>query len=206
MDRQSPPVFDETIRKNYAFFVNDDFKVTPRLTVNLGLRYEYHPYWNGILSVFDIKSGKIVVPDGYLSKVSPLYPKNFVDIVTAGQAGYASKTLLPTDKNNFAPRVGLAYRPWGNNTVIRTGFGIFYDNLVYKVDNAGSPYTVSEPSFTQPGQQSNRRSAAGVSARRQWSCQRESPDRHTQSDRHDPSQYLFQSEPLERPAVVEPVV
>ena len=150
MSRRSPPIFNETIRNTYDWFVMDDFKVNSKLTVNLGLRYEYHPYWTGTLSAFDLATGRIVVPDGYLNRVSPLYPKGFVDIVEASQAGYPSRTLIRNDRNNFAPRIGVAYRPWGNTTVFRSGFGIFYDNVVFKADAAGSPYTVSEPEFTNP--------------------------------------------------------
>ena len=122
MSRESPPIFNETIRSTYDLFVMDDFKVNPKLTVNLGLRYEYHPYWTGTLSAFDIATGSIVVPDGYLSKVSPLYPAGFVPIVEASKAGYPGKTLIQTDTNNFAPRIGSGLPPVGNE--YRVPFGV----------------------------------------------------------------------------------
>lgn len=152
-DRNGPPVASDPIRTAYDFFVTDEFRVNSRLTLSLGLRYEYHPYWhdtNGLLSTFDIKSGKIVVPNGALSKVNPLYPKDFAEVVEAKALGYPGQTLLASDKNNFAPRIGLAYRPWGNNTVFRAGWGIYYDSSAYTVSDAGSPFSVGEPGFTNP--------------------------------------------------------
>jgi|GEM_PF-217138 len=141
-------------RWGYDFFVTDDFKVNSRLTLNLGVRYELHPNWtepNGLLSNFDINTGRIVVPNGSLSKVSPLLPSGFVQVVEAQDASYPGQTLIETDKNNFAPRFGFAYRPWGENTVVRGGFGIFYD-VVTTSANAGTgvPFIISEPSFTNP--------------------------------------------------------
>lgn len=149
------PIKQERIWWGYDSFVTDDFKVTPRLTLNLGMRYEYHRPWtetSNRLSIFDADLGKIVVPDGSLKYVSPLVPKGYVDVVEASQTNgrWDPTTLLHADRNNFSPRVGLAYRPWGQNTVIRGGFGIYYD-IVPRVPSAvGIPYVISEPSFTNP--------------------------------------------------------
>ena len=151
--RAFPTLKLERKRYQYDFYVNDDFKVSPRLTLNLGLRYEYHPYWrekNGLGSIFDIDSGKIVVPDGSLSEVSPLFPLDYVDVVEAGKFGLAGKTIISNDKNNFAPRIGAAYRPWGNDTVFRGGFGIYYDMGPRDINFGGLPYVLNEPAYTNP--------------------------------------------------------
>ncbi len=140
-------------RWGYDFFATDDLKLTPRLTLNLGIRYELHPYWtegNGRFAVFDVDRGKIVVTNGSLSKVSPLLPRGYVDVIEAKDAGLPGQTLVRTDRNNFAPRIGFAFRPWGNNTVVRGGFGIFYDVVPRALTAAGSPFVVNEPSFTNP--------------------------------------------------------
>lgn len=151
--RAFPPELIQRLRWGGDFYVTDDFKVTPKLSLNLGLRYEYHPGWSersGRQAVFDIATGKIVVPDGSLNLVSPLMPRGYVDVVEASQAGYDSSTLLTTDKGNFAPRVGIAYRPWGNNTVIRTGYGLFFDVVARSVTAGGAPFVLNEPAATNP--------------------------------------------------------
>ena len=56
VSRASEPLFLESLRNAYDFFIQDDFKVTPKLTVNLGLRYEYHPYWHGKADCFPIST------------------------------------------------------------------------------------------------------------------------------------------------------
>jgi outer membrane receptor protein involved in Fe transport len=101
--RANPTVNTDRLRWGYDFFVTDDYKLSSKLTLNLGLRYELHPNWtdaNGYLSAFDLKTGKIVVPDGALSKVSPLMPRGYVDVVEASAAGYpgGKKQFRATDR------------------------------------------------------------------------------------------------------------
>ncbi|MGH9751248.1 MAG: carboxypeptidase regulatory-like domain-containing protein, partial [Blastocatellia bacterium] len=151
--RSFAPLRQDRLRHQYDFFFSDDFKVSPKLTLNFGLRYEYHPGWtekNGYLSNFDIESGKIVVKDGSLGLVSPLFPRNYVDVVEASSLGLPGNTLIRTDKNNFVPRFGLAYRPWGNNTVIRGGIGIYFDVVPREAAMATVPFVVNEEPFDNP--------------------------------------------------------
>ncbi len=152
--RSSPPLRVDRNRWSYDFYALDDWKLMPKLTLSLGLRYELHFNWrenNNLISMFDVKSGDIVVPDGSLSKVSPIFPKAYVGIVEASSLGLPGRKLIRGDYNNFAPRIGLAYRP-GNKTVVRTGFGMFYDVVpfVYALQFGGSPYILTEPSYTNP--------------------------------------------------------
>ncbi|MGH9838867.1 MAG: hypothetical protein ACREEM_08795, partial [Blastocatellia bacterium] len=147
-------VVEERGKWNHDFFVTDNFKLTPKLTLSLGLRYELHPFWveqNGRYANFDLETGRIVVPDGALSQVSPLLPSGFVDVIEASTAGFHPKALINTDKNNFAPRLGVAWRPFDENTVIRAGFGVFYDVTTVGA-TAGSivPFVISQPAFTNP--------------------------------------------------------
>lgn len=151
--RAPAPLDAPFVHRAYDFFITDDWKFSPRLTLNLGVRYELHQPWgsgNGLASLFDLKTGQIVVQDGSLSKVSPLMPLNYVKVVEASQAGYSGSALFGSDKNNFAPRLGVAWRPWGDRTVFRAGFGIFYDIVPTSIDRAGTPFSVNEPSFTNP--------------------------------------------------------
>jgi hypothetical protein len=151
--RALPNVLISRLRWAQDYFITDDFKLTPSLTLNIGMRYEYHPGYSEALgqqSVFDIGTGKIVVPDGALTRVSPLLPRGYVDVIEARQAGMPGGTLLRGDRNNFAPRFGLAWRPFGPNTVFRAGYGIFYDVVPRAVGAGGSPFVINEPGYTNP--------------------------------------------------------
>ena len=141
------------LRWGYDFFVTDEYKITPKLTANIGMRYELHPAWsstNGLASAFDPATGKIVIEDGSQNKISQYFPSNYVGIEMASQAGYRAGSLIKTDTNNWAPRVGLAWRPWDDKTVIRAGFGIFYDVVPTQVSMGSAPFSVSPAGYTNP--------------------------------------------------------
>ncbi len=89
-------------------FVQDDWKVTPRLTLNLGLRYELYPEYPWV-EVGDRQS------------VLLLGSQQIVQVGTNG----IPRSGAALDTNNFAPRIGLAYRAT-NKTVIRAAYAIFY--------------------------------------------------------------------------------
>jgi hypothetical protein len=149
--RAAAPFLISRVRWNYDFFVTDEWKIRQNLTLNLGLRYELHPSWSeaqGRQALFDVTSGKVVVPDGSVGKVSPLLPRGYVDVVEASSLGFHRKLLLTNDVNNFAPRIGIAWRPVGPNTVIRTGYGIFYDIIPRTTSAGGAPFVINEPTYT----------------------------------------------------------
>lgn len=138
------------VNRDFALFVQDDWKVTRKLTLNLGLRYEYNPPYhdnNSLLFNFDPATGRVIVPnDKALNSVNPLFPRNLAPIVTASQAGIP-ESLYYTDLNNLVPRFGFAYRPFANShTVIRGGYGIYVDDLTSQLWRlgAGGPYVSSE--------------------------------------------------------------
>jgi outer membrane receptor protein involved in Fe transport len=90
----------------YSNYFQDDWKVTPRLTVNLGLRYDFAtwPYEGADrMANFDPKTGQTF---------------------TVANSPYG-RSLVKSDKNNFAPRLGLAYQ-LTQKTVVRAGYGRFY--------------------------------------------------------------------------------
>ncbi|HZO57315.1 MAG TPA: TonB-dependent receptor [Bryobacteraceae bacterium] len=115
----------------WGVYAQDQFKVSSRLTVNYGVRMQVqHPYTDtlGALYSWDPKTNALVVMDEGLKIVNNLFPKD-IPVVTASQAGYPS-TLVRFNKFNAQPRVGFAYKPFGEKTVLRGGYGI-YTNLIY---------------------------------------------------------------------------
>ena len=120
-----------------GFFFQDDWKVTPRLTLNLGVRYELiTPFVDNrdLMVNFDPNfvdqstgvRGRFVVPS---EKTLPFLDTRIADtrpVVTAAQSGLdIGRGLIRMDKNNIAPRVGLAFR-LGEKSVIRGGWGLYY--------------------------------------------------------------------------------
>jgi len=154
MTRAFPATQVNRVRWNHGFFFQDTFRPTPKLTLTLGLRWDAVLPWteqNNFLAAFDEKTGKIVVPDAALSKVSPLMPTGYIDVIGASAAGYPANTLVRSDLNNWQPRLGFAYRPWDNNTVFRGGFGLAYNTAPPGVSTgAVVPFIISEPSYTNP--------------------------------------------------------
>ncbi len=112
-----------------AFF-NDDWKVARKLTLNLGVRWEVNRMpWdvNDRLGSYVPELNQLVLAgDRNLPDDFAELAENFDlagRISTAGEHGFG-RSVIKTDWNNFAPRVGLAYR-LTDKTVVRTGYGIF---------------------------------------------------------------------------------
>lgn len=151
MARSFPTVPFERLIRTYAGYASDVWKVTPRLTLTYGMRYQYYAVpkdKNGREALFDPATASIVVPDGSLKLVSKLLPSGYVKVVEASQAGYPA-SLLEADKNNFAPRLSLAWRVWGNHTVVRAATGLYYDNAPPDPAlGAIVPFLIAEPAFT----------------------------------------------------------
>ncbi|MBN9658411.1 MAG: carboxypeptidase regulatory-like domain-containing protein [Acidobacteria bacterium] len=135
-----------------GWWIQDDFKVNQRLTLNLGLRWDVNfpgkadgdLYYN-----FDPKTGNLVLPNQQaIDAIVPVFPKT-IKTVTAAQAGFPSR-LRKADMNNFAPRIGFAYRPWGDKTVIRGAYGIYTNeiSLSYLVGLAWSSPWGGNETFT----------------------------------------------------------
>jgi hypothetical protein len=151
MSRAFPAVNQNQFRWTQGYFFTDEWRVNPKLTLTLGLRWDAQLPWgeaNNLLAVFDLPSGKIAVPNGMLGRVNALFPRGYVDVVEASQVGRPDR-LIRTDWNNWQPRVGFAYRPW-NNTVLRGGFGLAYNQAPRGVATAGLPYVLNEPDYTNP--------------------------------------------------------
>ena len=108
-----------------APFIDDNWQVNDRLSLQLGLRWEYLAPWaeqNGVEAAFDATTGKI----GY-NALPATMPAALVPLVHQ-EAGYFPDGILQKDLNNFGPRVGVAYN-LTERMVLRSGFGVYYDNL-----------------------------------------------------------------------------
>lgn len=124
---------------HHGYFIQDDWKVSPRLTLSFGLRYELHPPFtekNFNITNFDRPTGNAVVPNEEARRAaSPGFVASIGTnkVVTAAEAGVA-EVLRTTDYNNFAPRLGFAFRPFNNTkTVIRGGYGIYTISILGSV-------------------------------------------------------------------------
>ncbi|WP_321469930.1 carboxypeptidase-like regulatory domain-containing protein [uncultured Paludibaculum sp.] len=107
------PAHTSTDLKNFwqGYFVNDDWKVTSNLTLNLGMRYDYfQPYKQSDDKMVNIEQNGFIVAG-----------------LTTPQTSAYGRALIAPDRNNIGPRFGFAYRPkFTNDAVIRGGYGIYY--------------------------------------------------------------------------------
>ncbi|PYT32732.1 MAG: TonB-dependent receptor [Acidobacteria bacterium] len=125
----------------YFFYVQDDFKVTSKLTLNLGMRYEFISMpreRRDAEANYNIATGTFDIPKG---RTDPL-PDTFFPEITVNRN--APRQLVPQDRNNFAPRVGFAYQ-LTPKTVIRSGYGIFYSS--YEAGPLSIPNPGNNPPF-----------------------------------------------------------
>lgn len=100
------------------FFVQDDWKVTRRLTLNIGLRYEVS------LPAVE-KNNKIA---NFVLGSAPGFPQ--LELAGADGSSWSDRALQSTSYRNLAPRFGFAYSLPDNRTVLRGGYGIFYSNIL----------------------------------------------------------------------------
>ncbi|HKS65697.1 MAG TPA: TonB-dependent receptor [Candidatus Acidoferrales bacterium] len=122
-------------QRQYALFAQDEWRVTPQLTLTLGLRYEY--------------TSPETDTHGYTFTIIPgLQSQRLVnaptDLVFPGDPGAPRGWYFP-DYKNIGPRVGFAWDPFGNGkTSVRGGFGMFYDTL----NGWMSDWATDEPPFS----------------------------------------------------------
>jgi Carboxypeptidase regulatory-like domain/TonB dependent receptor-like, beta-barrel/TonB-dependent Receptor Plug Domain len=152
--------------RQYAGFLQDDWKVTDKVVLNLGVRYDYGtPFFSPTneLSMFDVDQAQLVI---------------------AGQNG-VSRYIVPPDKNNFATRLGVTYQP-NPKTSLRGGFGVFYTPETAKRDEVRhNPPFYRAGLVLRPVEVLRSRSAAAARAR-------SLPDRLRHLDRRqEPDNRLF---------------
>lgn len=145
------PVPTSTRLSNWwqSFFFNDDWRVTNRLTVNVGMRYDYFgPYYQADDKMVNITQNGYIVGNLFNPSNSPF-----------------GRALIKPDRNNWGPRIGLAWRPaLLNDTVVRAGYGVYYtpqiSNAIFAMAEGaqataganivGSPSGVPDLFFSNP--------------------------------------------------------
>jgi hypothetical protein len=161
---------NDGLTNHYNGYAQDSFRVSQKLTLEYGLRFEFHPGYtdaSGNIGNFDPNykgSGAVIYPDGYSNLLATGFLESAnacptlgsttgpslngapcMPVLSASQAGLPNS--LRTAPVRFLPRFGFAYRPFGNKTVIRGGFS------VYNTEVLGSIYyaltgTVQSATFT----------------------------------------------------------
>jgi len=136
------------LRNHYAgVFAQDTWQISPKLTLNYGLRWDLLPPWSEKFNQMQTLS---------LGQQSAVYPGAPAGLVFPGDPGIPN-TLAPASHTNFAPRVGIAWSP-GTKTSFRASYGVFYtafEGLSAGIMSANPPYgydynSVAPPLFTSP--------------------------------------------------------
>jgi trimeric autotransporter adhesin len=111
---------------SFDLYVQDDWRIFARLTLNLGVRYEY----NGPYTEAQDRIANLEVGPNFSSAV-PVVPTGAVLPPNSGTFATSSlPSLIHPDRNNFAPRIGIAWKPF-QKTVVRAGYGINYNLAQY---------------------------------------------------------------------------
>lgn len=151
---------------DYAFYAEDNWRASSRLTFNIGLRWEYHPMfqdhlgnvsnfvpnYESIVNGVEVNGAVILANQAAFSILNPSFAASIAPtpILTAAAAGYP-QSMRFSEKTDWAPRLGLAWRLFGNDkTVIRGGFGRYIMTPMEGLLNAGfAVHSVDQGKYNQ---------------------------------------------------------
>ena len=155
-DLVGTPLGENVFAPSYGFYVQDDWRITPRFTLNLGLRWELYdgPYYPDPQNQPQVS--RPIFTGEIHDEFAPILPIEFHGFVFPkdGRDCHCDR-----DMNNFAPRVGLAYR-LGNDTVIRAGGGFYYgqnDDIAFESGRfqEGPPNAIIQRNIQHPLETTN---------------------------------------------------
>ncbi|MBL8175619.1 MAG: carboxypeptidase regulatory-like domain-containing protein [Bryobacterales bacterium] len=135
MERTATSAFQD---RYFGLYLQDDWRVHPRLTLNVGLRHEYETpiteRFDRLVAGFDFAAVNPIQAQAQAAYARNPLPEiaaaNFRvpgGLIFVNQDG-RGRSPFRGEKNNFLPRIGLAYR-FGEATVVRAGYGIYYDSI-----------------------------------------------------------------------------
>jgi carboxypeptidase family protein len=102
----------------FSLFAQDDFKIRPTLTINLGVRWEYQ--------------GALREAHGLISVLDPTLTGSIGDAGTGALGAFRiGNPVINSNPGNVAPRIGFAWNPSGKNLVVRGGYGIYWDSFTF---------------------------------------------------------------------------
>ena len=152
----SPAGADKYFRASWLDgFANDDWRMRSNFTLNFGLRWDYQAPVNELYNrLVNLNIGPNFTSESPVCATAniPVVPGVPVTSCTlASQAGYPNSLLRP-DYHEFQPRIGIAWRPFGQrSTVVRAGYGVYYNTSVYQplanqmAQQAPLSYSVTQP-------------------------------------------------------------
>lgn len=137
-DTYTEDQFDVTVNLRFGrreFFVQDTWKVKPNLTLDFGVRYQYFvpvTDTNNVLTSFDPalynRANAPTCANVACTSLVRGTGNEFNGIAVAGVNSRFGDSIYPSDKNNFSPRVGIAWDPFKEGkTIVRAGYGLYYD-------------------------------------------------------------------------------
>ncbi len=152
--RATPGLVNLLYFTRYGLYFQDDWKISSRLTLSLGLRYTLQTATqerDGSFANFDFGRGRYIIrtqggqaPRLAIPRLLAAYP-----YTGSEDNGWGSDVLL-SDRNNLGPRFGFAWRPFGGNkTVLRGGYGVYYNIIpvyigIRQISLTNTPFLLSE--------------------------------------------------------------
>jgi len=135
---RSTPFLNRTLTtKVFGLYAADTFKVTPKLTLDYGLRWDYEGlanYADGLVYNFNSALNELIVPASHLGQMNALYPSLIAP--TTVVAGNARPT---PDWGNWGPRIGVAYRLPGE-VILRGGYGLYWQRYTRYYNGSQTGY------------------------------------------------------------------